>query len=76
MDHRHRVLLKTQNEIHNWIIKVKKIKAIYHTLNMCNFDVSHNSLIAECWAPVKVLDQVQAALQHGQVCYLPHAENV
>ena len=67
MDHRHRVLLKTQNEIHNWIIKVKKIKAIYHTLNMCNFDVSHNSLIAECWAPVKVLDQVQAGLQHGQV---------
>lgn len=66
MDHRHRVLLKTQNEIHNWIIKVKKIKAIYHTLNMCNFDVSHNSLIAECWAPVKTLNEVQAALQHGQ----------
>ena len=43
---------------------------------MCKFDVSHNSLIAECWAPVKVLDQVQAALQYSQVCYLPHAERM
>ncbi|KAL3876178.1 hypothetical protein ACJMK2_034049 [Sinanodonta woodiana] len=63
--HRRRVLQNSQKEIHNWIIKAKKIKAIYHTLNMCNFDVSHNSLIAECWTPVRVLDQVQSALQHG-----------
>lgn len=34
---------------------------------MCNFDVSRNSLIAECWAPVKVLDEVQDALRYGQV---------
>ena len=45
-------------------------------LKMCKFDISYSSLIAERWAPVKVLDQVQATLQHGQVCYLPHAENV
>ncbi|XP_053385232.1 V-type proton ATPase 116 kDa subunit a 1-like isoform X2 [Mercenaria mercenaria] len=65
-EHRYRVLLNAQKEIHNWIIKVKKIKAIYHTLNMCNFDFSRNNLIAECWAPVKVLEEVQAALRHGQ----------
>ncbi|XP_052263356.1 V-type proton ATPase 116 kDa subunit a 1-like isoform X2 [Dreissena polymorpha] len=65
-DHRHRVLVSAQKEIHNWIIKVKKIKAIYHTLNMCNFEHSRNNLIAECWTPVKVLDQVQDALRHGQ----------
>lgn len=65
-DHRYRVLLNAQKEIHNWIIKVKKIKAIYHTLNMCNFESSRNNLIAECWAPIKVLDEVQDALRHGQ----------
>ncbi|XP_060600328.1 V-type proton ATPase 116 kDa subunit a 1-like isoform X2 [Ruditapes philippinarum] len=65
-EHRYRVLLNAQKEIHNWIIKVKKIKAIYHTLNMCNFDFSRNNLIAECWAPVKVLEEVQSALRHGQ----------
>lgn len=65
-EHRHRVLVNSQKEIHNWIIKVKKIKAIYHTLNMCNFDFSRNNLIAECWAPVKVLDEIQSALRFGQ----------
>ncbi|KAL4240590.1 hypothetical protein ACF0H5_001382 [Mactra antiquata] len=65
-DHRHRILVNAQKEIHNWIIKVKKIKAIYHTLNMCNFDFSRNNLIAECWVPVRVLQEVQAALIHGQ----------
>lgn len=64
-DHRHRVLANCLKEIRNWIIKVKKIKAIYHTLNMCNFDVSHNSLIAECWTPVSALESVQQALSHG-----------
>lgn len=64
-DHRKRVLMSAQKEIRPWIIKVKKIKAIYHTLNMCNFDVSHNSLIAECWTPVSGLEEIQSALKHG-----------
>lgn len=64
-DHRNRVLLGVQKEISAWIIKVKKIKAIYHTLNMCNFDLSHNSLIAECWCPVMALEEVQRGLRHG-----------
>ncbi|CAC5402301.1 ATPeV0A [Mytilus coruscus] len=64
-DHRNRVLVGVQKEITAWIIKVKKIKAIYHTLNMCNFDLSHNSLIAECWCPVMALEDVQRGLKHG-----------
>lgn len=68
-DHRKRVLMSAQKEIRPWIIKVKKIKAIYHTLNMCNFDVSHNSLIAECWTPVSGLEEIQSALKHGTVSY-------
>ncbi|XP_022319624.2 V-type proton ATPase 116 kDa subunit a 1-like isoform X2 [Crassostrea virginica] len=64
-DHRLRVLMSAQKELRTWIIKVKKIKAIYHTLNMCNFDVSHNSLIAECWTPVSGLEEIQQALKHG-----------
>lgn len=49
------------------MIKVEKIKAIYHTLNMFNFDVSQNSLIAECWCPVNALDDIRAALKTGEV---------
>ncbi|XP_033745973.1 V-type proton ATPase 116 kDa subunit a-like isoform X4 [Pecten maximus] len=64
-EHRRRVLASAQKEIRLWVIKVKKIKAIYHTLNLCNFDLSHNSLIAECWCPVVALEDVQRALRHG-----------
>lgn len=64
--------MSAQKEIRPWIIKVKKIKAIYHTLNMCNFDVSHNSLIAECWTPVSGLEEIQSALKHGTVSYQGH----
>ncbi|KAL8619231.1 hypothetical protein ACOMHN_050012 [Nucella lapillus] len=65
-DHRHRVLVSAQKEMHMWIIKVEKIKAIYHTLNMFNFDVSHNSLIAECWCPTSALDKVRMSLKNGE----------
>ena len=34
---------------------------------MCNFDLSHNSLIAECWCPVMALEEVQSGLRHGTV---------
>ncbi|XP_076459506.1 V-type proton ATPase 116 kDa subunit a 1-like isoform X2 [Babylonia areolata] len=66
-DHRFRVLVGAQREIRTWIIKVEKIKAIYHTLNMFNFDMSHNSLIAECWCPQSALDDVRGALRNGEM---------
>ncbi|XP_064617786.1 V-type proton ATPase 116 kDa subunit a 1-like [Liolophura sinensis] len=64
-EHRSRVLKKAAKEIHHWILKARKIKAIYHTLNMANFDMSHNSLIAECWCPVSALDQIKMGLNQG-----------
>ncbi|XP_070185306.1 V-type proton ATPase 116 kDa subunit a 1-like isoform X4 [Littorina saxatilis] len=66
-DHRHRVLVGAQKEIRTWIIKLEKIKAIYHTLNMFNFDVSQNSLIAECWCPSSALNEVRTALKNGEL---------
>lgn len=66
-EHRIRVLTNAKKELYVWRTKVEKIKAIYHTLNMFNFDVSHNSLIAEGWTPVIALEKVQAALEHGKV---------
>ena len=47
------------------ILKVKKIKAIYHTMNMFNLDVTQKCLIAECWCPVSDLDKIQQALRCG-----------
>ncbi|EDO42481.1 predicted protein [Nematostella vectensis] len=64
-DHRYRLLGTVANNISQWFIKVKKIKAIYHTMNMFNLDVTQKCLIAECWCPVADLDRIQAALRRG-----------
>ncbi|CAL1536767.1 unnamed protein product [Lymnaea stagnalis] len=64
-DHRHRVLVAAAKNIKVWFIKVRKIKAIYHTLNQFNLDVTQKCLIAECWCPVSDLDRIQQALRRG-----------
>ncbi|XP_059177285.1 V-type proton ATPase 116 kDa subunit a1-like isoform X2 [Physella acuta] len=63
-EHRHRVLSNAQRELRSWTIKVEKIKAIYHTLNM--FKIHQNSLHGECWFPVKAIDDIRRALSIGE----------
>lgn len=46
-DHRQRVLLSVAKELPAWIIMVIKMKAIYHTLNLFNMDVTKKCLIGE-----------------------------
>jgi len=66
-DHRHRVLVAAAKNIKNWFIKVVKIKAIYHTLNLFNLDVTQKCLIAECWVPLLDIETIQLALRRGTV---------
>ncbi|KAI6645918.1 hypothetical protein LOD99_13176 [Oopsacas minuta] len=53
------------NDLEIWNIQVKKIKAIYHTMNMFNLDVTAKCLIAEGWCPVESMDEIQDALNRG-----------
>merc|ERR1712038_1976664 len=64
-DHRHRVLVAAAKNIKIWFVKVRKIKAIYHTLNMFNLDVTQKCLIAECWIPTADIEAIQLALRRG-----------
>lgn len=61
-DHRQRVLVSVAREMRIWTAMVFKMKAIYHTLNMFNMDVSHKCLIGECWVPVNDLPAVRKLL--------------
>ncbi|XP_063909644.1 V-type proton ATPase 116 kDa subunit a1-like [Zophobas morio] len=61
-DHRERVLVNVAKELQNWSIMVSKMKAIYHTLNFFNMDVTNKCLIGECWVPTKDLPIVQKTL--------------
>ena len=53
-----------------FVLQVKKIKSVYHILNMFNLDVTQRCLIAECWCPVDALDEIQAALTRGTVSHM------
>ena len=44
---------------------MKKIKAIYHTMNMFNLDVTQKCLIAECWLPEADIEVANQALRRG-----------
>ncbi|CAG9857285.1 unnamed protein product [Phyllotreta striolata] len=64
-DHRQRVLVSVAKELQNWSIMVSKMKAIYHTLNFFNMDVTKKCLIGECWVPSNDIPAVQKALADG-----------
>ncbi|XP_057330426.1 V-type proton ATPase 116 kDa subunit a1 isoform X1 [Microplitis mediator] len=64
-DHRQRVLHNVAKEIPNWSIMVRKMKAIYHTMNLFNMDVTKKCLIGECWVPMADLTMVQNCLTEG-----------
>lgn len=66
-DHRHRVLVAAAKNIKSWFVKVHKIKAIHHALNMFNLDVTQKCLIAECWCAVDDVQRIQMALQSAAV---------
>ncbi|XP_015782612.1 V-type proton ATPase 116 kDa subunit a [Tetranychus urticae] len=64
-EHRYRVLAAAAKHLNTWKTKVKKIKAIYMTLNLFNLDLTRKCLIAECWCPVNDLERVHLALNRG-----------
>lgn len=64
-DHRQRVLLSVAKELPAWLIMVQKMKAIYHTMNLFNMDVTKKCLIGECWVPINDLPVVRKALTDG-----------
>nr|XP_006119744.1 V-type proton ATPase 116 kDa subunit a isoform X2 [Pelodiscus sinensis] len=64
-DYLRQVLCKASESIYTWVIQVKKMKAIYHVLNQCSFDVTNKCLIAEVWCPEADLQTLRRALEEG-----------
>eukprot|EP00051_Salpingoeca_urceolata_P002402 m.49881 g.49881 ORF g.49881 m.49881 type:complete len:834 (-) comp12109_c0_seq2:154-2655(-) len=64
-EHRRAVLSNIAVKLGAWQVRVHKVKAIYHVMNMFKNDVTRKCLIAECWCPVKKLGTIRAALQEG-----------
>lgn len=49
-----------------WDEKIRREKAIYHVLNMLNYDTSNALFIADVWAPSFALEDVRTALNAGR----------
>ena len=64
-DHRRQVLANIAFKLGGWLVQVKKIKAIFHTMNKFNVDSTRKSLIAEVWYPIARHDEIQDALNDG-----------
>nr|XP_004611199.1 unnamed protein product [Sorex araneus] len=64
-DYLRQVLSKAAESVYGRVVQVKKMKAIYHMLNMCSFDVTHRCLIAEVWCPEADLHRLRRALEDG-----------
>uniref|UniRef100_A0A673G7Y9 V-type proton ATPase subunit a n=1 Tax=Sinocyclocheilus rhinocerous TaxID=307959 RepID=A0A673G7Y9_9TELE len=64
-DYLKQVLHTASESTHSWVLEVKKMKAIYHILNLCSFDVTNKCLIAEVWCPVSNLANLRRALEEG-----------
>lgn len=71
-EYRGGVLTRAADHVQEWSSKVKKMKAIYYTLNLCNIDITQKLIVAEIWCPVSDLTLVQNALIMGSVCMFIH----
>lgn len=66
-DYLRQVLCKAAESVYSRAVQVKKMKAIYHMLNMCSLDVTNKCLIAEVWCPEADLQGLRRALEDGSV---------
>lgn len=59
---RRSLLINSSSSLNTWFCKVKKMKAIYHTMNMFKFD--KKSVIAECWIPINETTRIKSVLDN------------
>ncbi|GAA5802148.1 hypothetical protein HPULCUR_007609 [Helicostylum pulchrum] len=58
-------LLKIADRLTSWTTTVKKEKAVYHTMNLFNYDLNRKCLIAEGWCAKMDVPVVHIALKNA-----------
>ncbi|KAE9556217.1 hypothetical protein FO519_000556 [Halicephalobus sp. NKZ332] len=64
-EHTLKVLNATAANLNPWKKQVRIHKSVYHNLNSFTFDGIGKFFVAECWIPLKELDDVRQALERG-----------
>jgi V-type H+-transporting ATPase subunit a len=64
-DHRHRLLVAAAASLRSSYVKVRKMKAVYHVLNMFSQRDGGRVLIGEAWMPSSDIPDIRAAVNNG-----------
>lgn len=64
-DHRLSNLARVAEKLYTWKAQVVKIKAVYFSLNMFEFESARRSLLATCWLPANRLSEIHEAIARG-----------
>jgi V-type H+-transporting ATPase subunit a len=59
------MLYDVLQKMDSWRAKILKEKAIYHTMNMFNYDIGRKCLIAEGWCPATATEEITRALRRA-----------
>eukprot|EP00186_Timspurckia_oligopyrenoides_P002953 CAMPEP_0182450222 /NCGR_PEP_ID=MMETSP1172-20130603/39844_1 /TAXON_ID=708627 /ORGANISM="Timspurckia oligopyrenoides, Strain CCMP3278" /LENGTH=869 /DNA_ID=CAMNT_0024647757 /DNA_START=179 /DNA_END=2788 /DNA_ORIENTATION=- len=65
--HRKELVSEIARSVNGWIQTTTREKAIFHTLNLLNFDTSTKLYVTEGWCPAYALSNIQRALENGRV---------
>ncbi|CAJ0745304.1 16591_t:CDS:10 [Entrophospora sp. SA101] len=68
-------LLKVAENLSIWFTIIKKEKAIYHAMNLFNYDSTRKCLIAEGWCPTNDIGQIHNALREQSRSMVPSILN-
>ena len=64
------LLMNASHDVMMWLCKVRKMKAVFHHLNMFYIDVNCNLYIGEYWVPTKYLDEVTDIIKSTAVSHV------
>lgn len=62
-------LVAISENLNAWKTMVRKEKAIYHTMNLANYDAGRKCLITEGWCPSFDIPSIQFALKEATVSF-------
>ena len=57
-------LTQIARSLAQWLVVMKKEKAVYQTLNRCSYDQARKTLVAEAWVPTNSLGLIKSTLQN------------
>ncbi|ESO03533.1 hypothetical protein HELRODRAFT_187042 [Helobdella robusta] len=67
--YRHQQLEEVAKKLAVWIVQIRKMKCIFHTLNTLSMEMAQKYLVGQCWCPNACMDGIKMALKRAADTY-------